>query len=231
MQIVRHQSHTARMARRYGWITLILMVAVLVLWFVNRIAASVPAVFLGLFALLTLKEILPDAERWMVGHLGEKQVLQTLGELPDNYVAVTNFVVPGTRQGDTDLLLIGPLGVVVIEIKTYSGVVVYEQGRWWKRQPNGWKTRLPKSPSAQVKNNRKAIIAYLQQARTGQTERKSPYVPVEALLVFVDTDDLETNDLSITALRLPALTDYIKSRPSVLTPPQSADVAALFRPL
>ena len=83
--------------------------------------AFAAAAFLSLGGVQAGVRALRNHNRWHRGTSGEDAVLQTLRGLPDGYTAVANFVAPGTRQGDMDLLVLGPAGVLVIEVKSYTG--------------------------------------------------------------------------------------------------------------
>jgi len=57
------------------------------------------------------------------GKRGEDEVAAMLKEnLDDNYTCVENYMIPNARIGDIDGLLIGPKGVVILEVKNYQGV-------------------------------------------------------------------------------------------------------------
>ena len=236
MHIIRHHSHTQKSAKIYGWGALVLLAAVLILSFVNRTLASIPLLLFCIFGFQFLKEVLiPGAERWITGHMGERRVLTVLRDLPDTYVAVTNFVVPGSERGDIDLILIGPMGFLAMEIKTYEGMILFENGRWWKRQKNGWKTRLKKNPSVQAKGHRKALIGYwkayigfLPQDRDQYAVLSKLYMPIVPVLVFVGADGLETGSLDMAAVRVGDLLDYVRSLPPRLTENQVENVAGIF---
>jgi hypothetical protein len=230
MQIIRHHSHTQKSARLYGWGALVLLIAVIALSFTNRYAASIPLLIFCIFAFQIAKEIIiPRAEKWIVGHMGEQRVLSVLRDLPDSYTAVANFVVPGSERGDIDLILIGPPGIVVIEVKSYAGDIVYENGRWWKRQRNGWKTRLKKNPSGQARGHRKTLIAFLQEERERLTVLRNLFVPIVPILVFVGAHSVEADLLDMTALQVGELLDYVRSLPPRLSESQIEDVARLFQ--
>src|SRR5437016_4090309 len=86
--IVRHHSYTRRTAYLYGLGSLALLAAVLVLSFINRYAASIPLLLFCILGFRVLVEVVvPQAERWVSGHLGEKRVFGVLSDLPDTYTA------------------------------------------------------------------------------------------------------------------------------------------------
>lgn len=78
---------------------------------------------------ILLKKALEEGGRsWRIGYEGERRVQASLQSLSNEYIAVTSFVVPGTKQGDVDLLLIGRMGVLVVEIKAYAGTILFQNG-------------------------------------------------------------------------------------------------------
>lgn len=228
MREVRCPSHTSRMAGIYGWGTLVVLVLAAGVWYANSRSVSVVLAFAGLFLLMLAKDVfMPGVESWVSGHRAELRVLGILRSLPDTYVAITNYVVRETARGDIDILLVGPPGVLVIEVKRYAGQIVYEYGKWWRRQSRTWKTRIPKNPSAQARGNRKALIGYLQQY-VGPNSALSRLPSVNPVVVFVDAESLEVGTLTTTALRDGDLLPHIQSLPPKLG---AADVEAIVSAL
>lgn len=82
-------------------------------------------VFLIAFVFLKpfLENISDELHNFRYGKEGEKKVLEMLCKsLDDNYVYIPNYTIPNTRIGDIDGLLIGPKGIIIIEIKNWEGV-------------------------------------------------------------------------------------------------------------
>lgn len=74
------------------------------------------------------------------GDRGEEAFLSYLaGALPSEYVAVRGLLV--ARDLDADVIVLGPTGVWVYEVKHYSGEITCERGQWRRvktyRQPGG----------------------------------------------------------------------------------------------
>ena len=174
-----------------------------------------------------LKEVCPLAVTWGQGNKGEKLVLHSLGELSDDYVSVTNWVAPDGKRGDVDLMVIGPMGIVTVEVKTYSGVILYENKRWSKLQPNGWKTRL-KNVSSQARGHKKAVLGFYKQEREKHEALRELFVDVVPVIVFVSADELRLGELDMPALRRKDLPAYILGLPAKLTAEQVHALAALF---
>lgn len=229
MKVIAHPSKTRRNALVLGSLMLAALCS-LPLYFVISPHlggyASLVAVAILLALLRIGAEIAPTARNWMQGYAGERRVLTELQVLPDEYVAVTNYIVPGTKQGDVDLLLIGPMGLLVVEIKTYPGHIVYENSKWQRVQTNGWKTPL-KSVSGQVKRNRQAIAAYVKQEQARVPGLRGN-IPIQPLLIFVGTDVLETGTLDMSALRVRDALSYVQALPPRLSPEHINALATVF---
>ena len=107
----------------------------------------------------------PPAPAWSremnvlaTGQAGEREVQSVLTELlNDEWTAVSGYKNP---RGEVDLLLIGPPGILALEVKAISGHIFCDGDTWWKdkydRYGNLVETRLPiadqkgRSPSRQL---------------------------------------------------------------------------------
>ena len=74
------------------------------------------------------------------GDEGEAAFVSYLaGELPEEYVAVSGLLV--TRSLDADVIITGPTGIWVFEVKHWSGEIICQDGQWRRiktyRQPGG----------------------------------------------------------------------------------------------
>lgn len=92
------------------------------------------------------------------GQAGERAVHADLADLlDDGWTAITGYKNP---RGEVDLLLIGPPGMLALEVKAISGQVFCDGDSWWRdkydRYQNLVETRLPisdqkgRSPSRQL---------------------------------------------------------------------------------
>lgn len=72
-----------------------------------------------------------DNEQRNYGSLGVDVLLEHFtAQLPDSYLAIKELLV---QHGlDVDMLLIGPTGLWVLEVKHLAGQVFYRQGRWYQ---------------------------------------------------------------------------------------------------
>jgi len=134
------------------------------------------AAFLSLGGIQSGVRALRAYNRYSRGTEGEDAVLHALRGLPDAYTAIANFVAPGTRQGDLDLLVLGPAGVLVIEIKSYTGRYTCHGDSWFAVHVDGTRQPLRGSVSRQLKRGRKAVAHYLVDCDVS--------VPVHAVAVF-----------------------------------------------
>ena len=66
---------------------------------------------------------------WQAGGNGEQRVLDVLSkQLGDEWVAISGYMNP---SGEIDLLLVGPDGVMAVEVKYVNGKVHCDGDRWW----------------------------------------------------------------------------------------------------
>lgn len=67
---------------------------------------------------------------WQAGSEGERRVIETLSRrLSDDWVGICGYCNPG---GEVDLLLVGPPGVMAVEIKYLNGRIHCDGDRWWR---------------------------------------------------------------------------------------------------
>jgi hypothetical protein len=151
--------------------------------------------------------------------MGERRALRALRRLPDSYVAVTNFSVERDKSGDTDILLFGLQGVMTLEVKSYSGTVLYENGRWWRVLKNGRRRPL-KSVSHQARAQSRQIREIIMQIKESDADMPWEYIPVLPVIVFVGTDRLNLIQLDIPAVKDWELTDYVQKQPERLNQSQ-----------
>jgi len=92
-------------------------------------------------------------ENYRKGEEGEKKVVEVMGQALDgNWSLFRNVVLPGRRKTDLDAVLVGPAGVWVLEVKTFTGTYRNIGEQWEYRIGNRWNL-YKKSPSRQAKNN------------------------------------------------------------------------------
>lgn len=181
------------------------------------------AAFLSLGGVQAGVRALRNFNRWHRGAEGEDAVLHTLRGLPDSYTAVANFVPPGTRQGDTDLLVLGPAGVLVLEVKAYTGRFACAGDQWFSVGPDGTRRPLKGSVSRQLKRAGKSVAHFLVDCDV--------QVPVHTAAVFRAAATLELHRPTVPIVREDALRDYVLGLPPAPRPLSAADLAPLFAPI
>jgi hypothetical protein len=69
----------------------------------------------------SLDRIIRSLKNGLKGHRGEQATIQKLQQvLGDQYRVYPNFKIPG-RKFDIDMLILGPKGVITLEVKNYGG--------------------------------------------------------------------------------------------------------------
>ena len=164
MKIVRHPRHADKIMRIEGTLAVGGVGGGTLLWIQAAHFggyAFAAAAFLSLGGVQAGVRALRNYNRWHRGTEGEDAVLQTLRGLPDAYTVVANFVPPGTRQGDLDLLVLGPAGVLVVEVKSYTGRYACHGDAWFSVRAGGVRRPLKSSVSRQLKRAGKSVAHYL----------------------------------------------------------------------
>ena len=145
------------------------------------------------------------------------------GRCRSSCTCVANFVVPGTRQGDTDVLVLGPFGVLVVEVKAYAGHYGCHGDAWHCVRPDGTRQPLRSSVSRQVKRGRKDVQHYLVDCDIS--------APVHAVAVVPPATPLDLVHPTVPIVRTDQLADYIAQLPAATRPAVcAADLEPLFAP-
>jgi hypothetical protein len=100
-------------------------------------------------------------EEHRLGQEGEDNVVQTMIQALDgNWHLFRNITLPGRNKGDLDVVLMGPPGVWLLEIKNYRGVF-RNAGDAWEIQRNGkWKPAIT-NPGRQAVSNAVRLANFL----------------------------------------------------------------------
>jgi len=81
----------------------------------------------------------------MAGHEGEQKVFKELSNiLDDRYTVYPNYIIPG-HKFDLDFLIVGPKGLIVVEVKNFSNATVFSENEAVSVKDAGYKketTRL-----------------------------------------------------------------------------------------
>lgn len=225
MKVIRHPRFADHVMRIEGTLAVGGVGGGLLLW--TQAAhfggyAFAAAAFLSLGGVQAGVRALRNYNRWHRGKEGEEGVLQTLRGLPDTYTIVANFVAPGTRQGDMDLLVLGPAGILVLEVKSYTGCYACVGDAWFSLPPDGVRRPLKSSVSRQLKRAGKSVAHYLVDCDI-QT-------PIHAAAVFRAGADLELTRPTVPIVREDTLIAHILALPSASCPAAAAELEPLFAP-
>lgn len=155
--------HTKRL--RYFLIWLVSLVLSFLLY---RLGSHLPTgkLYIYLAALAVFVVGVAFFERgvnYLLGERGENKVAQSLGMvLDDRYTLIRNLVLPD-EKADIDGVLVGPFGVLVMEIKNYSPEYSYkcEGSDWFWREPGKRYRRKEESPTKQAMINTSHLKTYL----------------------------------------------------------------------
>jgi hypothetical protein len=126
-----------------------------------------------------------DAAR--IGREGEERVLQQLiSSLDARWFVFCNVILPGSN-GDLDIVLVGPGGTWVLEVKTYTGSYRVENGRWYKETSNGRWAHMQFGPGAQAMEHAKRLCNYLKQSgiTRGNAVNRAVVVAQDTAIEFV----------------------------------------------
>ena len=225
MKVIRHARHADRVMRIEGTLAVSGVGGGVLLW--SQAArldgyGFAVAAFLSLGGIQAGVRALRNYNRYQRGAEGEEAVLQALRGLPEGYAAITNFVAPGTRQGDTDLLILGPGGILVVEVKSYVGHYACHGDAWSAIHADGSRQPLRSSVSRQLKRSRKAISHYLVDCDVS--------APVHAVAVFRPGVVLDLDHPTVPVRRQDELREYVLNLPPASSAFMASDLEPLFAP-
>ncbi len=105
-----------------------------------------------LFNLIT-KRLDQKIEEYQRGQDGEDQTVQSIAQAFDgNWHLFRNVHIPGRNRGDLDIVLVGPPGVWVLEVKNFNGTYRNIGETWELMRKKKWKSAYA-NPSRQANNN------------------------------------------------------------------------------
>lgn len=83
------------------------------------------------------------------GDQGEIDFLKSLAFLDNSYLAIWGLLTSVKRRSDTDVLLLGPSGIWIFEVKYWNGTISKLNGIWTRKNMYGKTTRFEKGPDEQ----------------------------------------------------------------------------------
>ena len=115
--------------------------------------------------LLLLEWVIDRLEKkinnYRLGQEGENKVIDRMRHLLDgNWYLFRNVVLPGHNKSDIDAVLIGPLGVWALEIKTFTGEYRVIGDHWQLNKKQTWRS-VKSDPTRQAVNNAKRLSDFI----------------------------------------------------------------------
>jgi hypothetical protein len=109
---------------------------------------------------LAMRRLDKQIEKHRQGQEGEDRVVESLRyHLDGHWALFRNVKFPGRNRGDIDTVLVGPPGVYVLEVKTFTGTYRNIGEHWEVQASNRWNL-LRKSPSRQAQNNAARLASF-----------------------------------------------------------------------
>jgi hypothetical protein len=96
------------------------------------------------------------------GSQAEVDFLKSLSFLENNHIAVWGLLTSAKRTSDTDVLLLGPTGIWIFEVKYWNGRISKHDGVWSAVDKWGSRKIYDKSPDEQWLAQKNEIIKTIQ---------------------------------------------------------------------
>lgn len=168
-----------------------------------------------------LQEKIMKAKIWRSGLTGQNMVEHELSELDDHFYLINNLSLP-FKNCDIDHLLVGPIGIFLIETKHYKGEISCIGDSWiyQKVGRNGGVYRgYINNPSKQLKRNVWELKSFLdKKAKKILGEKQFPYW-IQGIVVFTNEEAiLNIRDETVKILKIDSLLPYIEQFRNVQIP-------------
>lgn len=138
------------------------------------------------------------------GDLGEERLIKKLELLDDEYTVITNWLPPGGKRGDVDIIILGPHGVAALECKKYTTEFGCDGDFWFQKMENGYKKRW-KSLSSQTRGHAQCIKRHL--------KRQGVTAEVHAALCFSSLSRATIANPKVKVIEYGDAVDFIYSLP------------------
>lgn len=113
-----------------------------------------------------VKHFQETTTNYRLGRYGEEQMIEHFRSmLDDSWTLFRNVVLPGAG-GDIDMILVGPGGLWVFEVKSHTGTVRVIEDQWQYQTKRGWRS-LSKHPSRQARAGAARLKTFLDQHHLG----------------------------------------------------------------
>jgi hypothetical protein len=150
---------------------------------------------------------------------GEKQVINTLATLDDQYYLINDVKFPNDI-GNIDHVVLGPNGIFAVETKNFSGEILCN-GDAWSRLHRSRKRYDLGNPSGQARYNAK-IVRKLIGSLPSLKESK---IWVDPIVVFTDPNvNLDIKNTETAILKISGLVDCILKHDKYHFSPQKLEL-------
>ncbi len=193
--------------------------------------SGVPALLIVLLVLTgalllwikNIRESVGEYRHFRKARLGEEAVVERLRLCLDNHWTIFRNLKLPNRKDDLDLVLVGPQGVWVLEVKSYGGTLLFQNGKWERQEKGKWK-KADYDPSAQVRGNAQRLNDFLRREAI-------PIRWVETCVVLAEPQPITNFENSeIPIWLLPQVEDKAKNL-TTRTPPNVKEVDQIITPL
>jgi len=160
------------------------------------------------------------------GAVGEEYLTFWLKSLPDSWVMFRNALIPTDlgKLTEIDILIIGPGGIFLIEVKTWKGSFTAYQDQWKRRENNNW-IKIENSPTSQSAYHKKMFEKWI---IPQIADLKTEYI--NAPVVFPLANWLGINNCSVPVYRgFQELLQTITEAQNKLTDEQVFQVSELIK--
>jgi hypothetical protein len=128
--------------------------------YLTYLAIFIAPILYGIFILSDKSS--DELVQYKVGRQGERKAIDALRALLKSpWVMVHNLEWPNRKWGDADIVLIGPGGIWVFEVKNYSSKTRNIGDRWQYKSRFGWR-KTSKHPGQQARRTAMNIKDYLE---------------------------------------------------------------------
>jgi hypothetical protein len=143
------------------------------------------------------KRLERQIEAYRLGEEGEDRTVQMIVQALDgNWTLFRNISLPGRNNGDLDIVLVGPPGVWVLEVKNFRGEYRNIGDSWKYRQGKKWKNAST-NPGRQAFDN---------------AVRLGNFLKADNLKVFVNAAVVWANEESPLFVENPSTTVWLYNR-------------------
>jgi hypothetical protein len=149
-------------------------------------------------------------DRLLMGDEGEERVANFLKRhLDDSFIYIKNYYLPNIEAGDIDGLLVGPKGIILLEVKNYRGLFRVSGRDLYKKEKIRKRYRLYyRNPIPQILEKERFLIELFKQ--------NNIFIKITPIVVLVDGKIEEVQGLKgCWILEYYKLADFIYKLPDI----------------